>query len=65
MERNMERVDALTKCRTAHDIVQAQTEFVRDNLEDFVQSTRRIAELATQMADEAAHRIDEASLVPR
>jgi phasin family protein len=65
VERNMERMDALTKCRTAHDIVEAQTEFVRDNLEDFVQSTRRIAELATQMADEASRRIDEVSLAPR
>jgi hypothetical protein len=65
MERNMERVDALTKCRTAHDIVEAQTEFVRDNLEDFVHCTRRIAELATQMADEASRRVDEVSLAPR
>jgi len=65
MEHNMERVDALTKCRTPHDVVEAQTEFVRDNLEDFVQSTRRIAELAMQMADEASRRIDDASLAPR
>ena len=65
MEHNFERVDALTKCRTPHDIVEAQTEFVRDNLEDFVQSTRRIAELAMQMADEASRRIDDVSLAPR
>jgi phasin family protein len=65
MEHNMERVDALTKCRTPHDVVEAQTEFVRDNLEDFVQSTRRIAELAMQMADEASRRINEVSLAPR
>jgi len=65
MEHNMERVDALTKCRTPHDVVETQTEFVRDNLEDFVQSTRRIAELAMQMADEASRRIDEVTLAPR
>jgi phasin family protein len=65
MEDNMERVDALTKCRTPHDIVEAQTEFVRDNLEDFVQRTRRIAELAMQMADEASRRIDDVGLAPR
>jgi phasin family protein len=65
MEHNMQRVDALAKCRTPHDIVEAQTEFVRDNLEDFVQSTRRIAELAMQMADEASRRIDDISLAPR
>jgi len=65
MEHDMERVDALTKCRTPHDIVEAQTEFVRDNLEDFVQRTRRIAELAMQMADEASRRIDDVGLAPR
>jgi phasin family protein len=65
MERNMERVDALTNCRTPHDVVEAQTEFARDNLEDFVQSTRRIAELALQMADEASRRINEVSSAPR
>jgi phasin family protein len=65
MEHNMERVGALTKCRTPHDVVEAQTEFVRDDLEDFVQSTRRIAELAMQMAEEASRRISEVSLAPR
>jgi len=65
MEHNMGRMDALTKCRTPHDVVEAQIEFVRENLEDFVQSTRRIAELAMQMADEASRQINEVSLAPR
>ena len=43
----------------------AQSDFVRDNLEDFVQSTRRIAEISMQMADEATRRMSDASLAPR
>jgi hypothetical protein len=65
MEQNLHRADAVMTCRTPAELIAAQSDLVRDNLEDFVQSTRRIAELSMQMADEAARRMSDASLVPR
>jgi phasin family protein len=65
IEQNLKRVDALVNCRTPQEIVAAHTDLVRDNLEDFVQSTRRIAEISMQTADEAARRMSDLSLAPR
>jgi phasin family protein len=65
IEQNMRSADALVSCRSPQEMLAAQSDFLRDNLEDFVQSTRRIAEISMQMADEAARRMSDASLVPR
>src|SRR5262249_34458731 len=51
MEQNLHRVEAFTSARSPQEILAAQSDLVRDNLEDFVQSTRRIAEISMQMAD--------------
>jgi hypothetical protein len=65
LEQNMHRVEALATCRSPQEILAVQSDLVRDNLEDFVQSTRRIAEISTQMADEAVRRMNDSSLAPR
>ena len=65
VEQNLHRVDALASCRSPQEILAAQSDLVRDNLEDRVQSTRRIAEISMQMADEAVRRMSDASLAPR
>jgi hypothetical protein len=65
MEQCMHRVDALASCRTPQEVVAVQSDLIRDNLEDIIQSTRRIAEISTQMADEAVRRMNDSSLVPR
>jgi phasin family protein len=57
LEQNLRRADSLISCRTPQELVTAHSEFVRENLEDFVQSTRRIAEISMQMADETARRV--------
>jgi len=65
MEQNLQLADTMMGCRTPHEFIAAQTNLVRDNLEEFVQSTRRIAELSMEMADEAARRISNTGVVPR
>ena len=65
VEQNLHRVDALINCRTPQEILAAQSDLMRDNLEDFVQSTRRISEISMEMADEAARRMSDLSLAPR
>lgn len=65
MEQNLHRADALLSCRTPQEILAAQSDLVRDNLEHFVESMRRIAEISVQMTEEASRRMSEASLAPR
>ena len=65
LQQNLHRVDTLTNCRSPQEMLAVQSDMIRDNLEDFVQSTRRIAEISMQTADEAVRRMSDASLAPR
>ncbi|MGA7450018.1 MAG: phasin family protein [Rhodoplanes sp.] len=60
MEQNFNRFETLLRCRTPQDLAAVQSEFLRDNLESFLQCARRIAETSMQMADEATKRTAEA-----
>jgi hypothetical protein len=63
-ERNMERLEALANCRSVRDCIAAQTDLVRDNLQDLLQTTKRVAEVSTRMVDEAVQTGD-STLAPR
>jgi hypothetical protein len=63
-ERNMERLEALANCRSVQDCIAAQTDLVRDNLQDLLQTTKRVAEVSTRMVDEAVQTGD-STLAPR
>lgn len=63
-ERNMDRLEALTNCRSVQDLIAAQTDIVRDHLEDLLQTTKRVAEVSTRMVDEAVQTGD-STLAPR
>jgi hypothetical protein len=65
LEQNMHRLDDMATWRTPQELMAAHSDLMRDNLEDFVQRTRRVAEISIQMADEAVRRISDASLAPR
>lgn len=54
MQRNLEGLNNLAQCRSMTDLLAAQSSLIRDNLEQTVNNSRRIAELAIQIADEAA-----------
>ena len=60
MERNFNRFESLLRCRTQQDLAAVQSEYLRDNLESFLQCSRRIAETSMQIADEATKRTAEA-----
>ena len=59
MEQNLNRFESLLRCRTPQDLAAVQSEFLRDNLESFLQCARRIAETSIQVADEATKRTAE------
>ncbi|WP_457091816.1 phasin family protein [Microvirga sp. P5_D2] len=54
LQRNLDGLQALARCRSMPDLAEVQSSLLRDNLEQTVENSRRIAELMLQMADEAA-----------
>jgi hypothetical protein len=63
-EKSMAQLEALTNCRSVQDCIAAQTDLVRDNLEDLLQTARRVAEVSTRMVDQASQTGD-STLAPR
>ena len=59
VEQNLERLNALSSCRTAHDVAAVQSELLRDNVERLFQSARRTAEISARTADSATRKITE------
>lgn len=53
LQRNLEGLHALARCRSLRDLVEVQSSLLRENLEQTIESNRRIAELTVQMADAA------------
>jgi hypothetical protein len=57
LQRNLDGMHALARCRSMTDLVEVHSSLLRDNLEQTVENSRRIAELTIQMADEAARTV--------
>lgn len=54
LQKNLDDFGALTRCRSLPDVMAAQSTLMRDNLEQTIESTRRMAEVATRVANEAS-----------
>ena len=54
LQKNFDDFGALARCRSLPDFMAAQSQLMRDNLEQTFESTRRIAEVATRVANEAS-----------
>jgi hypothetical protein len=62
---NLEWFDTLLRCRTLHEFGAVQSEFARDNLEDLLQTSRRMAEFAIRTRDEEVREVfDNVELAP-
>ncbi|HEX2171173.1 MAG TPA: phasin family protein [Dehalococcoidia bacterium] len=59
LQRNVDGLNALLRCRSVQDVVAAQSEFVRNSLEQTVEGTRRLAEVSTRVANEASQTLSE------
>ncbi|QRM35516.1 phasin family protein [Microvirga sp. VF16] len=57
LQRNFDGLQALARCRSVTDFVEVHSSLLRDNLEQTVENSRRIAELTIAMADEAARTV--------
>jgi len=54
LQKNLDDFGALARCRSLPDVMAVQSNFMRDNLEQTIESTRRIASVATRVANEAS-----------
>ncbi|MBQ0823023.1 phasin family protein [Microvirga sp. HBU67558] len=54
LQTNLDGLNALARCRSLNDFVTVQSSLIRDNLEQTVDNSRRMAELTMQLTDEAA-----------
>jgi hypothetical protein len=56
-QHNMDHLNSLINCRTPMDLVAAQRTLVRDNLEDFMQSWRRVSDQSLHLGEEVGREI--------
>ena len=57
IQRNFDRMGALMQSRTPQEFAAVQSEFLRGNIETALDCTRKAAEAATRLADEAKRRV--------
>jgi phasin family protein len=57
VEKNMDHMNELWSCRTPQDFAAIHSDIVRETVESVLQSSRRIADMSIQMADDAGKQI--------
>jgi phasin family protein len=53
MEKNLDRLNELWRCRTPHELTAVQSDFIRDAMSGALESGRRMADMSLKVADEA------------
>ncbi len=53
LKRNMEGLNALTRCRSVQDVVAVQSDLVRDNFQQVIDNSRRLSEVSVRVAQDA------------
>lgn len=54
LQKNIESLNSLGRCRSVQDVVALQTRMMRDNLMEMINTGRRLAELSLAVTDDAA-----------
>ena len=53
IRRNLDALGIMSRCRSIPELFAFQSEFVRDNLELTLESTRKVAEISTRLSNAA------------
>jgi hypothetical protein len=59
LQKSVDDLDALAKCRNAPELLAVQSEVIRDRVDDFVDSTCRMAEQLIKTAEKAVRKANE------
>jgi hypothetical protein len=59
LQRNLDGLQSLARCRSMTDLFEVQSLLLRDNLEQTVENSRRIAELTIQMTHETTRTVSD------
>jgi phasin family protein len=57
MDRNFEKINDMMRSRSPQELIAAQSDLFRDNLEGFLQSSRQVAEASVRVADQATRHL--------
>jgi hypothetical protein len=57
----MNRMNELWRCRTPQEVAAVQTEFLRESMENVLQSGRRMADMSLRAVDDAGRQITQAT----
>ena len=60
LEKNLDGLNELVRCRSVQDLMAVQSDLMRDSLEQVITTSRRIAELSMRVTHEAGRRTDRA-----
>ena len=59
LQRNIDGLNALARCRSVQDFVAVQTDLVRDNLQQVIDTSRRLSEVSVRVAQDATRTIQD------
>lgn len=57
LEKNLDHMNELWRCRTPHEFAAVQSELIRDTMTGAIESGRRVADMSLKVADDAGRRI--------
>ena len=58
LEKSMDRMNELWRCRTPQDIAAVQSDFVRETVGSVLESSRRVADMSLKVADDATKHME-------
>ena len=59
LQKNIDGLNALARCRSVQDFVAVQTDLVRDNLQQVIDTSRRLSEVSVRVAEDATRTIQD------